>query len=123
MGILRILYMPVNRIARRVRIDGVIIVNEEMIEDFLERYRNATPVFLRWKSRLLGSSWSTPLEATRTMPGVRSLGQNRLLFDVGGGNYRLLADVDYVLQQLTIQFVVTHGQYDRIIRKGDLRSW
>ena len=101
----------------------MIITNEEMIEDFLGRYRNATPVFQRWKSRLRGSSWSTPLEATQTMPGVRSLGQSRLLFDIGGGNYRLLADVDYVLQQLTIRFVVTHSQYDRIIRKGDLRSW
>ena len=101
----------------------MIIVNEEMIDDFLARYRSAEPVFVRWKSRVLGSSWNSPLDAIQKMPGVRSLGQNRLLFNIGGGDYRLLADVDYALQQLTIQFVVTHSQYDRIIRKGDLRSW
>ena len=30
------------------------------------------------------------------MTGVRSLGHGRLLFNIGGGNYRVVADVDYV---------------------------
>ena len=48
------------------------------------------------------------------MTGVRSLGHGRLLFNIGGGNYRVVADVDYVRQELTIRFVGTHAQYDKI---------
>lgn len=54
------------------------------------------------------------MDAQHKMTGVRSLGQKRLLFNVGGGNYRIVADADYVNQRLTIRFIGTHAQYDKI---------
>ena len=92
----------------------MIIVNDEVLDKFTERHRNATDVFVRWKRSVESSSWSSPLEAQQTMTGVRSLGHGRLVFNIGGGNYRLVADVNYVTQEFTIRFVGTHAQYDKI---------
>ena len=99
----------------------MIIDNVELLDDFTNRYRNATDVFARWKRRVRMASWDSPLHAQQTMTGVRSLGHGRLLFNIGGSNYRVAADVDYIEQQMIILFVVTHAQYDRMRNTGGLR--
>lgn len=92
----------------------MIFVNERMLDDYTARHRNATDVFARWKISVESSSWISPLDAQQKMTGVRSLGHGRLLFNIGGGNHRLVADADYVNQRLTIRFIGTHAQYDKI---------
>ena len=106
-----------------VRVREMIITNDEVLDEFTNRYRNATDVFARWKTSVEGSAWTTPLEAQQTMTGVRSLGHGRLVFNIGGTNYRLVADVDYVMKELIIRFIGTHAQYDRILKTGGFRPW
>ena len=101
----------------------MIIVNEEVLNDFTKRYRNAGDLFEHWKERVESASWSSPEDARQKMPGIRSLGHGRLVFNVGGHDYRIVADVNYVAQQLRIHFVGTHAQYDRILKTGGFTQW
>ena len=45
-----------------------------------------------------------------TDPGKRS---KRLIFDIGGNKYRLIASVDFKEQILVMERVLTHEEYER----------
>ena len=42
------------------------------------------------------------------------IGDNRVIFNVGGNNYRLVVRVSYTYKQVLVKFVGTHADYDRI---------
>lgn len=45
---------------------------------------------------------------------VDFIGDSRVIFDVGGNKYRLIAHVAYPYRRVLIKFVGTHADYDRI---------
>ena len=90
------------------------IIDNGITERFTKRHRVAISPLRKWWRDVSRSNWSSPLDAQQKMTGVRSLGHGRLVFNIGGGNYRVVADADYVSQRLTIRFIGTHAQYDKI---------
>ena len=45
---------------------------------------------------------------------VDFLADNRVIFDISGNKYRLIAHVAYRHQRVLIKFIGTHAEYDRI---------
>ena len=45
---------------------------------------------------------------------VDFVGDNRVIFDIGGNRYRLIVHVAYRFKRVLIKFVGTHQEYDRI---------
>lgn len=45
---------------------------------------------------------------------VDFIGDNRLIFDIGGNKYRLIVHVAYAYGRVLVKFVGTHAEYDRI---------
>ena len=45
---------------------------------------------------------------------VDFVGDNRLIFDIGGNKYRLVVHVAYRFKRVLIKFVGTHKEYDKI---------
>jgi mRNA interferase HigB len=42
------------------------------------------------------------------------VGDNRVIFDLGGNKYRLVAHVSFTFGRLLVKFIGTHAEYDRI---------
>jgi len=42
------------------------------------------------------------------------VGDNRVIFDIGGNKFRLIVHVSYEYQAMLIKFVGTHADYDKI---------
>jgi len=38
----------------------------------------------------------------------------RLIFNIAGNKYRIIAQINYVYQIIYIRFIGTHAQYDKI---------
>jgi len=45
---------------------------------------------------------------------VDFVGDNRVIFDLGGNKYRLIVHVSYAFGRVLIKFIGTHADYDRI---------
>ena len=45
---------------------------------------------------------------------VDFIGDNRLIFDIGGNRYRLVVHASYAYKRVLVKFVGTHAEYDRI---------
>ena len=50
----------------------------------------------------------------RASPKAKVLNRDRVRFEVGGGNYRLIASFDFRRQIVFVKFVGTHAEYDAI---------
>ena len=45
---------------------------------------------------------------------VDFVGDNRVIFDIGGNKFRLIVHVAYPYKRVLIKFVGTHAEYDKI---------
>jgi mRNA interferase HigB len=54
----------------------------------------------------------TPQDVKAVFGSASFLGDNRVVFNIGGNNYRLVVAFRYDLQRVFVKQVVTHEEYD-----------
>ena len=67
-----------------------------------------------WVHIVQAASWSKPTDIKEMFRSADIIGNNRVVFDIGGNKYRLVAAVHYRGQRIYIRFIGTHRDYDRI---------
>ena len=67
-----------------------------------------------WVSVVKAANWSRPTDIKAMFRSADMLGNERVVFNIGGNKYRLVAAVHYRGQRVFIRFVGTHAEYDRI---------
>ncbi len=91
------------------------IIAKRTLKTFWLREPAAETPLRNWFARVLAANWSGPSDV-KTMFGttVDFIGDNRVIFDVGGNKFRLIVHVSYRYKRVLIKFVGTHSEYDRI---------
>jgi mRNA interferase HigB len=91
------------------------IISVKKIKEFWESGYSDSEVPLKNWYRILKEKKSvTPVDIKNTFPAVSFVGDNRVIFNIGGNKYRLVSYVRYDLQILYIRFIGTHAKYDKI---------
>lgn len=83
--------------------------------DFWRKHPEAEGALRLWFTIVERASWTGPAEVRAVFGSADFLQDNRIVFDIRGNNYRLIAQVKYgPLFLVYIRFVGTHAEYDRI---------
>lgn len=69
---------------------------------------------LAWYRYAFHADWSSPVEVKRDFGAASILRDGRVVFNLGGGKYRLVVWINYSYRVVYIRFIGTHAQYDRI---------
>lgn len=67
-----------------------------------------------WHSIARRAQWRTPVDIRADYGNASFVGNNRVIFNIKGNDYRLIVLVEYQKGRLFIRFVGTHFEYDRI---------
>jgi mRNA interferase HigB len=68
-----------------------------------------------WFQEVEGASWKGPVEVRARYGTADFVAGNRVIFDIRGNKYRLVAQVKYgPLFLVYIRFLGTHAEYDKI---------
>ena len=67
-----------------------------------------------WFAEASSASWETPQAIKDQYRNASFVADNRVIFNVGGNKYRLVAHVNYSFGIVYIKFVGTHREYDDI---------
>lgn len=67
-----------------------------------------------WVKIVEAARWTKPTDVKAMFQSADVLRGGRVIFDIGGNKYRLVAAVHYRGQRAYIRFVGTHAEYDRI---------
>ncbi|MBN9072146.1 MAG: type II toxin-antitoxin system HigB family toxin [Rhizobiales bacterium] len=91
------------------------IIARRTLKIFWESHPEAQTPLVLWFSRVGKADWRGPSDVKAMFgPTVDFVGDNRLIFDVGGNKFRLVVHVAYAYRRVLIKFVGTHKEYDRI---------
>lgn len=63
---------------------------------------------------MLKVTWDNPQGLKADLRTASVVKGGRVLFNIAGNKYRLVAAIDYRLQIARVKFVGTHAQYDQI---------
>lgn len=81
---------------------------------FWERHPDAEPALQAWYHDVKQAAWRTPADIKSVYRSASLVGNNRVVFNVKGNEYRLVVAVQYQLGIVYIRFVGTHQDYDRV---------
>ena len=90
------------------------IVAKKTLVQFAQVHADARQPLLAWHEEAVHSRWATPQDIKNRYPTASFVGNNRVVFNIGGNKYRLIVAVAYRIGVAYVKFVGTHSDYDRI---------
>ncbi|EJW11690.1 hypothetical protein A33M_2887 [Rhodovulum sp. PH10] len=98
------------------------VIARRTLELFWCRHPAAEGPVRVWYAEVSRALWRGPSDVKAQFgTTVDFLHDNRLIFDLGGNKYRLVAHVSYTYGRVLVKFIGTHAEYDRI--DPDTVSW
>ena len=77
-------------------------------------HRAAEPPLRAWVTIVKAAHWPNPVAVKASFNTADLLANGRVVFDIGGNKWRIVAKLNYRHQILYVRFVGTHAQYDKI---------
>ena len=91
------------------------IIARRTLKKFWERHPAAEGPLKAWFAVVAKASWREPADVKRQFGStIDFVADNRVIFDLGGNKFRLIAHISYGYGRVLVKFVGTHTQYDRI---------
>jgi len=93
------------------------VVKKKTLQAFWLRHRQAETPLRAWLKDAEQARWRSMHDIKAYARTADVVGDNRVVFNIGGNKYRLVVLCLLAKGRLYIRFVGTHAQYDRIDAK------
>jgi mRNA interferase HigB len=92
------------------------IISRKALRHFWEKskYADSEQPLRAWFREASQANWNSPAEIKAAYRSASFVGNDRVVFNIAGNKYRLVARINYAYGVIYIRFVGTHAQYDRI---------
>jgi len=91
------------------------IFNHSTLIKFWTKHPDAAPWLQTWFAMVNKAEWKGTMDIKAVYPAADFLANDRVVFDVKGNKYRLVAHVRYApIRCVYIRFIGTHAEYDKI---------
>lgn len=98
----------------------MIVIGVDLVENNLANHaghkgiKAARSQFQAWLDIIGRAKWSTPEDVKASYPKASILKGSRVVFNIKGNDYRLVARIQYQAGVIAVRFFGTHAEYDRI---------
>ena len=91
------------------------VISRRTLRDFWEAgYGDAEEPLKAWFKEASRAVWKSMVDIKRRYPHASIIDGERVVFNIGGNKYRLVARVWFAGRAVWVKFVGTHRQYDKI---------
>lgn len=90
------------------------IFAKSTLRDFWIKYPDSEQYLKTWYDTAISSNWKTPNDVKLTYANASILEDNRIVFNIKGNSYRLVAKFNFEKQWIFIRFIGTHLKYNKI---------
>jgi mRNA interferase HigB len=84
------------------------------LRDFWNKHPDAEIPLRSWYTLASRSVWRHPADVKAAYRNASVVANNRIVFNIKGNDYRLIAAVHYNRGMMFIRFLGTHREYDKI---------
>ena len=90
------------------------VIAKKILRDFWEKHEDCEQQLKSWFREAQKAEWENPNQIKDEYPSASILNDNRVVFNIKGNNYRLVAILIFASQKVYIRFIGTHKDYDKI---------
>jgi mRNA interferase HigB len=90
------------------------VIARHTLVDFWQRHRETEQSLRDWLSVVRRAEWSSMADVKGVFAKASIINRERVVFDVLGGNYRLVVAIKFSAGIVFVKFIGTHPEYDRI---------
>lgn len=99
------------------------IIKESRLREYAKQHSRAASSIRLWRDTVRLASWKTPAEVKRTLPSADQItlpdGRRVVVFNIGGGAFRLITAIHYNRGIVYIRKFMTHAEYSKEEWKND----
>ncbi|MGJ7546028.1 type II toxin-antitoxin system HigB family toxin [Variovorax sp. LT1R16] len=77
-------------------------------------HRDAEQPLKAWYAEAMAAAWTQPADIKARYANASILKGGRVIFNIKGNDYRLIAAISYKQQAVYVKFVGTHAAYDQV---------
>ena len=90
------------------------IFSKSTIREFWVKNPESEQYLKTWYDTAMGADWKSPNDVKQTYANASILKDSRIVFNIKGNTFRLVAKFNYEKQWIFIRFIGTHSEYDKI---------
>jgi mRNA interferase HigB len=90
------------------------IIKRQTLQQFWEKHPETAQPLRAWFQMVRAAAWEHSADIKAMFPKASIIDAERVVFNICGGNYRLVVAVHYAAKIVFIKFIGTHAQYDKI---------
>lgn len=90
------------------------VIALKILRTFWSRHPDAEQPLRAWHDEVSRANWMTPADIKKQFGSASILKGRRVVFNIKGNDYRLVAALAYNTGLVFVKFVGTHAEYDRI---------
>jgi mRNA interferase HigB len=95
------------------------ILTPKRLTEFAKQHAETEGTLAAWKKMIESKRYTKSSEVKADFPKVDFLDEHRAVFNIAK-QYRLVCDMRFDLSRVFIRHIVTHEQYERLMKKGRL---
>lgn len=89
------------------------VVGRNRLQAFCEKHADARKWVENWLSEVEVSSWTTSNDIKQRYASASFLGENKVIFNVKGNDYRMETTVAYKNGVVVVRWIGSHAEYDK----------
>ena len=90
------------------------IFAKSTLKKFWEEHPDAEQYLKTWYDTAINANWRNPADVKQTFSTASILKDSRIVFNIKGNSYRLVAKFNFEKQWIFIRFIGTHNEYNKI---------
>lgn len=95
------------------------ITKKSTLKLFWEKnaYKDSEKPLKAWHDEVKKAEWENYNELKTDFPDASIVGNDRVVFNIKGNQYRLIVKIDFKFKRIFIRFIGTHKQYNKVNAK------
>ena len=94
--------------------DFMRIIARNTLINYWKNYPEVEQPLKSWYDEVLNANWKSPNELKKQFRNASVITNKRVVFNIKGNSYRLIADIEYRIGIVFIVWIGTHKKYDKI---------
>jgi len=90
------------------------IFAKSTLREFWDKYPESEQYLRTWFDTVNSSNWKNPNDVKKTYASASILKDSRIVFNIKGNSFRLVAKFNFEKQWVFIRYIGTHEEYDKV---------
>ena len=92
----------------------MVVISYRMLREFSQVHPDAEEALNNWYFFAEQSNWANFNELRQMFGSVDAVGRDLYVFNIRGGNFRLIVRILFRVRTIYIKFIGTHKEYDKV---------